>query len=344
MHALVIHGPRDVRVETMESPKAGPGQLLVRVAAGGVCGSDLHYFRNGGFGAVRLKNPMALGHECCGAVAAIGDGVEGFPVGTRVAVRPSLPCGKCVYCREGKYTHCMDMRYYGSAMRVPHIDGVFRQELVIERDQAYIVPDSVSDAEAAMTEPLAVALHAVRRAGSLFGKRVLVTGCGPIGVLIIMAARLAGAVHITATDVGAGPLTIAADVGADETIDVAENPQALSAHSVDKGDFDVLFEASGNPAALLSGIECVRPQGLAMQLGLGGQVDLALNSIVFKEIELRGAFRFHEEFGMAVDLMASRRIDVKPLISGIFPYQNWAEAFALAEDRSRAMKVLLTFA
>ncbi|MGC2963780.1 L-idonate 5-dehydrogenase [Paraburkholderia graminis] len=343
MHALVIHAPLDLRIEDVPTPEPEANQLLVRVRTGGICGSDLHYFNHGGFGAVRIKEPMVLGHEVAGAVFRAGSGVTDMPAGTRVAISPSRPCGMCEYCQQGLQNHCIDMRYYGSAMRTPHVQGAFRQEIVIDRSQAHAVSDSLSDAEAAMAEPLSVALHAVRRAGPLLGKRVLVTGSGPIGALIVAASRRAGAATIVATDVNALPLDSAKKAGADLALNVAESPEALKPFAAGKGTFDVLFEASGNAAALRGSFEVLKPRAVIVQVGLGGDISLPLNVIVAKELELRGAFRFHEEFAVAVELLNKGLIDVKPLITGVFPYQESVKAFQTASDRSKAMKVLVSF-
>jgi len=343
MHALVIHAPLDLRIEDVPTPEPEANQLLVRVRTGGICGSDLHYFNHGGFGAVRIKEPMVLGHEVAGAVFRAGSGVTDMPAGTRIAISPSRPCGMCEYCQQGLQNHCIDMRYYGSAMRTPHVQGAFRQEIVIDRSQAHAVSDSLSDAEAAMAEPLSVALHAVRRAGSLLGKRVLVTGSGPIGALIVAASRRAGAATIVATDVNALPLDSAKKVGADLALNIAESPEALKPFAAGKGTFDVLFEASGNAAALRGSFEVLKPRAVIVQVGLGGDISLPLNVIVAKELELRGAFRFHEEFAVAVELLNKGLIDVKPLITGVFPYQESVKAFQTASDRSKAMKVLVSF-
>lgn len=343
MHALVIHAPLDLRIEDVPTPEPEANQLLVRVRAGGICGSDLHYFNHGGFGTIRIKEPMVLGHEVSGAVSRAGSGVTDMPAGTRISISPSRPCGLCQYCQQGLQNHCLDMRYYGSAMRTPHVQGAFRQEIVIDRSQAHVVADSLSDAEAAMAEPLSVALHAVRRAGPLLGKRVLVTGCGPIGALIVAAARRAGAATIVATDVNTLPLDSAKKVGADLAFNIAETPDALAPFAADKGSFDVLFEASGNAAALRGAFEVLKPRGVIVQVGLGGDISLPINVIVAKEFDLRGAFRFHEEFAVAVELLNKGLIDVKPLISGIFPYQDSVKAFQTAGDRSKSMKVLVSF-
>jgi L-idonate 5-dehydrogenase len=344
MDALVIHAPGDLRVESFPTPPVEAGQVRVRVRAGGICGSDLHYYQHGGFGTIRIQQPMVLGHEVAGIIEEVAPGVTGFAVGNRVAVDPSRPCGVCRYCQMGLQNHCLDMRYYGSAMRMPHVQGAFRQEIVIDASQAYLLADDVSDAEGAMAEPLAVALHAANRAGPLLGRSVLVTGCGPIGAMAIIAARRAGATHIVATDVVGQPLRKAALVGADETINVAEQPEALARHAKDKGQFDVLFEASGNERALRSAFEVLRPRGVIAQLGLsGGELTLPFNMVVAKEFDLRGAFRFHEEFGVAVDLINKGLVDLQPLISATLPYRDAGRAFALAADRSQAMKVLLSF-
>ena len=343
MKALIIHAPGDLRVEDVVTPEALPHQLKVKVRCGGICGSDLHYFQHGGFGTVRIQEPMVLGHEVSGVIEAVGADVKGFTVGQRVAVSPSRPCGQCQYCQQGLQNHCLDMRYYGSAMRMPHVQGAFRQELVVETSQAHLLADSVSDAEGALAEPLSVAIHAVRRAGPLVGKNVLITGCGPIGALLVIAARRAGATHITVTDVAAAPLRSAEKVGADEALNVAQDPQALARYEADKGFFDVLFEASGNERALVGAFPALRPRGIIVQVGLGGEMKLPINVIVAKEFDLRGAFRFHEEFATAVALLNKGLVNVKPLISATLPYRDAGRAFALAADRSQAMKVVLNF-
>ncbi len=343
MDALVIHAPGDLRVEDFPTAAVGPGELRVRVRAGGICGSDLHYFQHGGFGTIRIQHPMVLGHEVAGVIEETGPDAHGFAVGERIAVSPSRPCGLCRYCQLGLQNHCLDMRYYGSAMRMPHVQGAFRKEIVVEATQAHRLADGVSDGEGAMAEPLAVALHAVNRAGPLLGKTVLVTGCGPIGALVVVAARRAGAAHIVATDMADYPLRSAMKVGADETVNVAAQPDGLARFTAEKGQFDVLFEASGNERALRGAFDAVRPRGIVVQLGLGGDMSLPVNTIVAKEFDLRGAFRFHEEFATAVALINKGLVDLKPLISATVPFRDAGKAFRLAADRSQAMKVLLDF-
>lgn len=343
MKAIVIHAAKDLRIEDRPDEEPGPGQLRLRLAVGGVCGSDLHYFNHGGFGAVRLKEPMILGHEVSARVEALGPGVTGFAPGQLVAVSPSRPCGHCRYCREGLPNQCLNMRFYGSAMPFPHIQGAFREVLVADVPQC-VDATGLSPGEAAMAEPLAVTLHATTRAGGLLGKRVLVTGCGPIGVLSILAARRAGAAEIVATDLSAFTLALAAKVGADRVINTGEDPDALAAYTADKGHFDVLYECTGVAAALTGGIAALRPRGVVLQLGLGGDMTLPMMAITAKELELRGSFRFHAEFAVGVELMRKGLIDVKPLITHTVPLAEAEDAFRLASDRSRAMKAQIVFA
>lgn len=347
MKAVVIHAAKDLRIEEREVEALQPGQVEVAIEAGGICGSDLHYYNHGGFGTVRVREPMILGHEVAGTIVSLGtapgEGVSGLAVGDRVAVSPSRPCNACDYCLKGQQNHCLNMRFYGSAMPMPHIQGAFRQRLVAEAYQCHKVAEGVSINEAAMAEPFAVTLHGVNRAGPLTDKRVLVTGCGPIGALAIIAARAHGAREIVATDVMETVLNKALEIGADLVINVADNPDELTAYSANKGYFDVQFEASGNERAVRSGLEALRPRSTLVQLGLGGDVSIPQNMIVSKEIEMKGTFRFHEEFGLAVALINKRRVDLRPLLTGTFPLEDAIAAFETASDRRKSLKVQLLF-
>jgi L-idonate 5-dehydrogenase len=195
-----------------------------------------------------------------------------------------------------------------------------------------------------MAEPLAVCLHAARRAGSLMGKRILITGCGPIGALMVLVAAHAGAADIVVTDISDFPLALAKRIGASRTINVASEPDALNDYAAGRGTIHVLFEASGHQSALTSALGAIRPGGIIVQLGLGGDVTLPINTLVAKEIELRGTFRFDPEFALAVELMSKKLIDVKPLITQSLHFDEASEAFKTAGDRSKAMKVQLSFA
>ena len=342
MKAIVAHAAKDLRVEACDVAEPGPGEVLVKMAAGGICGSDLHYYNHGGFGTVRLREPMILGHEVSGHIAKVGAGVTGLEEGQLVAVSPSRPCGVCRYCLEGSQNHCLNMRFYGSAMPFPHIQGAFREELIADASQC-VPADGLTAGEAAIAEPLAVVLHAAKRAGDLMGKRVLVTGCGPIGLLAVMVARAAGAVEIAATDLSDFTLGKAKALGADHVMNVGTGGDVYAPFLADKGHFDVLFECTGVAAALSGAIPALRPGAVVMQLGLGGDMTLPLQAMTAKEIELRGSFRFHAEFATAVKMMQAGRLDVTSLITHEMAIDQAADAFELASDRSQAVKVQLVF-
>lgn len=342
MKAIVAHAAKDVRIEPVDTPAPGPGQVLVNMAAGGICGSDLHYYNHGGFGTIKLREPMILGHEVAGHIAALGNGVTSLKVGQLVALSPSRPCGTCRYCLAGMQNHCLNMRFYGSAMPFPHIQGAFRDVIVADASQC-AVADGLTPGEAAMAEPLSVVLHGARQAGELMGKRVLVTGCGPIGLLAVMVARQAGALDIVATDVTDFTLSKAREVGADQTYNIAQTPDALRQFDADKGYFDIHFECSGVAAALAGAVPALRPQATLVQLGLGGDMTLPMQAMTAKEITLRGSFRFHHEFPLAVHMMRAKRFDVSPLITHRLPMADAKQALDLASDRTQAIKVNLIF-
>ena len=342
MKAIVIHAAKDLRIEERAAEKPEPGQVAVKLATGGICGSDLHYFNHGGFGTIRLKEPMILGHEVAGHIAALGEGVAGLSVGQLVGVSPSRPCYTCKYCREGMYNQCLNMRFYGSAMPFPTFRGLSEKHWWLMLSQC-VPADGLSAGEAAMAEPLAVTLHATRRAGDLLGKSVLVTGCGPIGVLSILAARRAGADLIVATDLSDYTLSMAKRAGADITLNMAQAADALDRYKADKGSFDILYECSGAQAALTDAIAAMRPGATILQLGLGGDMTLPMMQITAKELVLKGSFRFHSEYATAISLMQKGLIDVKPLISETVGLQDARKGFELANDRSKAMKVQIAF-
>lgn len=344
MRAVRIHAPRDLRVEDVEpAPAPGPGEVRVAMANGGICGSDLHYYLHGGFGAIRLREPMALGHEVSGVIAEVGAGVEGLVAGDRVAVNPSQPCGVCRYCLAGLANHCEDMRFNGSAMRFPHEQGLFRAEATVPAARAIRLRPDADLALAAMAEPLAVCLHAVRQAGELIGKRVLVSGCGPIGCMTIVAARLAGAEEIIAVDVAETALRGAEAVGADRLANLAETADGLAPFAAGKGRVDVAFECSGAPAAVAGAVSVLRPRGVLVAVGLGPEAPLPMTALVAREIRLLGSFRFDPEFAAAARLIDSGRADLRPLLTGVLPAEDAVRAFELAADKTRAMKVQIAF-
>jgi len=341
--ALCLHAAHDLRLEAAAVPEPGPGEVTVRLGAGGICGSDLHYLQDGGIGRIRVREPIVLGHEAAGTIEAAGPGVDLAP-GQPVALNPSRPCGSCRFCAEGLAQHCLAMRFAGSAMHLPHSQGFFRDRLTLPAAQCVPLPAGTGLTEGACAEPLAVCLHALGQAPELAGRRVLVTGAGPIGVLVTALAARAGAAEVVTTDLQDHALDVAARMGATTPLNVGRSPDALTPWQADRGRIDVAFECSAAPAAIRAALSALRPRGTLVQVGGAGDTPLPLGEIVSREITLRGSFRFHGEFAQAVALIATRAVDVRPMLAPPVPLERAADAFALAADRSRAVKVQLSFA
>jgi L-idonate 5-dehydrogenase len=342
--ACVIHEKKDLRIDKVQIGEPKETQVLVRIRAGGICGSDLHYYLDGGFGTVRLKEPMVPGHEVSGEVEAVGSKVTKVKIGDHISLNPSRPCRHCKFCQSGEQQHCLDMWFYGSAMRMPHSQGAFRERIIAEEFQCEPVGDSVSFGEAACAEPLAVSLHAVNQAGSLVGKKVLVTGSGPIGALVIASARYAGAMEIVATDLHDAALKKAVEMGASRVVNVSIEPGLKTEEFLaDKGYFDVAFECTGAAPVLRDVIPVMKPRGTIVQVGVTGEVAIQNNVFVGKELRLVGTQRFHAEYPLAVSLIREGKINVKPIITATLPFEKAVEAFNLASDRKAYMKVQLSF-
>ncbi len=339
--ACVLHKQDDLRVEDVTLPELETGEVLVAMTHGGICGSDLHYFQHGGFGPVRVKEPIILGHEVSGIIEAIGSGVDNLRVGDRVAVSPSQPCLDCEYCHEGAFQHCVNMRFMGSARTMPHVQGGFRSKLVTGQSQCFKVSNDTSLASAACSEPLAVCLHAAAQAGSLEGKKVLVTGAGPIGALCVAVSKMKAAQSIVVTDLFDFTLNMAEKMGATKTVNISANPNGVAAHIAEHGPFDIVFECSAAEPAILSAIAAVRPRGTIVQVGVAGNLSLPINAIVGKEINFKGTHRFHPEFEQAVELIDSGLIDVTPIVTQTYAMEDVIEAFQTASNRKKAVKVQL---
>jgi L-idonate 5-dehydrogenase len=343
MRACIIHGAKDLRVEDRPEPRPQEGEVLVRFGAGGICGSDLHYYHEGRVGDFAVREPMVLGHEVAGEVVETGPNVTQVQAGQRVAVNPTRPCLRCRYCLSGRSNLCRKVRFFGSAARYPHVQGGFAELFIASEGQCAPIPQSLTYAVAACAEPLAVTLHAVARAGEVLGRRALITGAGPIGVLAVAAARLAGAAEIVVTDLFDEPLEIARQMGATRGINVKTAGSELEAFSKEGGFFDVALEVSGNARALENCIDAVKAGGRIVQVGMlpPGNSGAPLNKVLAKELELVGTFRFHEEFQWAVDALAAGRVNVQPILSQAFTLGEAVAAFELASDRRKAMKVSL---
>jgi L-idonate 5-dehydrogenase len=344
MLAAVCHGKKDLRIDTLPERALVAGEVRVAVAYGGICGSDLHYYHRGAVGDFAVREPLVLGHEISGTVIETGPGVSGLETGARAALDPSRPCLRCRYCRAGRSNLCVDMWFLGSAGRMPHSQGGFSQHLILREDQIIPVPHDANLQQVAMAEPLSVALHAVNQAGTLHGRRIIVTGSGPIGLLIARAARNAGALEVVCTDVEDAPLALALrSMGATGAVNVRRDPQGLARFTTDDAAFDVAFEASGSPDALVSLFRVLRRGGRLVQVGMlpPGTAPVPVNLLQSRELDFIGAFRANGEFRHAVELILRGDVDVAPILSGTYPLARAAEALEQAGDRSKVIKLQL---
>lgn len=334
--SLVIHAAHDLRLEPVPLPQPAPDEVWVDMAWGGICGSDLHYLAHGGVGASVLHGPMVLGHEVSGIIARIGSEVRGFAPGDAVAIHPARPCGTCPECMARRRNLCRNTRFLGSAARDPHTDGGFRRTMVLAATQLRHLPPGLDTCRACLAEPLSVALHAVARAGDVRGRTVMVQGAGPIGLLLVAALAHHGAGHIVVTDLVDFPLQRARLLGANACYNTS-NVEV-------RDEFDILFEATGVPAALSHAITHTRRGGILVQVGMFPPGDIAapMALIINREIDVRGTFRFDVEFDAALALLSEKPEIADILVTQKFPLSDFSSAFALAPDRRQAAKILLS--
>lgn len=343
--AATLYGAKDLRVVEQQLGPVADDTVRIAFGAGGICGSDMHYFSHGRTGDFVVKTPLVLGHEIAGTVAAVGRAVTEVAVGDRVAVNPSRWCGRCGPCRSGRLNLCDNIYFMGSASKTPHMQGGFASHFDAIPAQCAKIPDHVPFEAAALAEPLAVCLHAVGRAGDVAGRRGLVIGAGPIGLLTMLAAKRAGLHSLAVSDIAPAPLAFAKKLGADDAIDVGTAPQAL-AEAAKSQPFDLVFEASGTAAGLTAAVHAAGRGGTIVQIGNlpGGEIPVPANAIMAKELSLYGTFRFGAEFAEAVRMISAGEIDTRAIISARRPLNEAPAALLLALDRSQSMKVMLVAA
>ena len=341
MKAAVLHGARDIRIEPYRQPELHPGMVLLRPRRVGICGTDLHYYEHGRNATFIPDRPFILGHEFTAEVAAVAPGVDAVKVGQRVTVNPARACGFCAYCKGGQINLCRKTIMLGSASTTPPTDGALAEFVTVRSDQCHLLPDDMDDGIGAMMEPLSVALHAVKRAGTVSGKRVLVTGGGTIGLLTAMTARAFGAVPVAVSDIVAARRHKAIELGADLALDPTAHDLRDQVQELTGLGFDMVFEASGAPPALRAAFDLVRPGGTIVQIGTVGTADIPIpvNQLMVREINFRGSMRYGDTFDEAIRLVAAGRIHVSSLINNVFALEDSVKALHLAADKSAALKV-----
>ncbi|MGR6980101.1 L-idonate 5-dehydrogenase [Testudinibacter sp. P27/CKL/0425] len=338
--SCVVKGKKDVGIIQQQiNFIPNSGTTLVQITQGGICGSDLHYYQHGKVGNFEVKHPMVLGHEVIGKITKTDSST--LYEGQKVAINPSKPCLSCKYCLSGDTNQCEQMRFFGSAMYNPHIDGGFTQFKIVDTNQCIPYPQEISDDVMTFAEPLAVAIHAGKQAGDLKNKRVFISGVGPIGCLIVAAVKVLGAKEIICTDISQRCLNIASQMGATKTLLADED---FSEYLTHKGECDISFEVSGHPSSMERCLAVTKAKGTIVQVGMGGNIpDFPIMTLIAKEINLVGSFRFVEEFNMAVEWLSKQKVNPLPLLSAKFPFQKLEQALETAGNKNEISKVQLTF-
>lgn len=334
MKSIRLHAVRDLRLHEDPMPSSKPGCVLIRVTAVGVCGSDLHWYAEGGTGTASLSRPFILGHEFSAVIQ------EGPRMGQRVAVEPQIPCRSCEYCEMGNPNLCEDHVFAGQSPQ----DGALQEYMVWPEENLFPIPDEVSDEDAAMLEPLGVAIHTVNLGKVKPGDSVCVLGCGPIGLLILQMAKLAGASQIIATDKYPHRLEAARRYGATETY-IADNhgierPMILSV--TNQRGVDVAFEAAGENEAVITAMDAVRPGGRVVLCGIPSldNVQFRASTARRKGLTVKFVRRMKHTYLRAIDLTAKGLVDVRSLVTHHFPLEQSREAFETANKRD-GLKVMI---
>lgn len=331
MRVSVLRGVRDIGLEERPVPDVGPGEVLVKVGSVGVCGSDVHYYEHGRIGDFVVRSPLVLGHEAGGVVAAVGEGVTGDRVGERVAIEPGVPCRRCDQCRHGRYNLCPDISFFAT----PPVDGAFAEYVAMPADFVFPVPDLISDDAAGLIEPLSVGVWANRKAGTTAGTSLLVSGAGPIGLLVAAVARAQGAGNIVVADVDPHRLELARAYGATHVAD-ARDPEALDGIEV-----DAFVDCSGAQQAVIAGIRTVRGGGAVVLVGMGAdEMSLPVSLLQNREILLTGTFRYANTWPAAIALAASGAVDLDGMVTGRVGLDRAEEALSPDPDAQHVKLVV----
>ncbi|ASA23270.1 NAD(P)-dependent alcohol dehydrogenase [Paenibacillus donghaensis] len=341
MRAAVMPKPGSIEIRELPVPQVGDHEVLVKIMAVGVCGSDLHYYEHGRVGRFIVEQPIILGHECAGLIVAIGDKVTQASIGDRVAVEPGVTCGHCRACKAGRYNLCPDVQF----LATPPVDGAFVQYLAIREDMVFRIPDHLSYEEAALNEPFSVGIHAAKRTRLQAGETVAIMGMGPVGLMAVAAAKSYGAARIMVTDLEEVRLQAAMRLGATHAVNI-RNEDALEAirQWTDGAGVDVAWETAGSPQALQSALYSLRRGGRLAIIGLPAQDQIPLDVpfIADSEIDIYGIFRYANTYSKGVEFLASENVDSSVLITDRYPLAETREALERAiHNKSGSLKVIV---
>ncbi|WP_274650155.1 NAD(P)-dependent alcohol dehydrogenase [Paenibacillus humicola] len=341
MKAAVMTKPLEIVIQEVPVPKPGPDEVLVKVMAVGVCGSDIHYYEHGRIGRFVVEKPIILGHECAGVVAAVGSSAKRFQVGDRVAVEPGIVCGRCDACKQGRYNLCPDVQF----LATPPVDGAFVQYILMREDNLFPIPDSLSFEEAALNEPFSVGIHAAKRTGLKPGSSIAIMGMGPVGLMAVVAAKAFGAREIYVSDLEPIRLEAALRLGATEAINVRERNAVDEIKRLTGGaGVDVAWETAGSPQALQAALGSLKRGGKMAIVGLPAQQEIPLNIpyIADNEVDIYGVFRYANTYPSGIAFLSSGIADAKSLITDRYPLSRTHEAMERARtNKSGSLKVVV---
>lgn len=335
--AAVLRQVGEVVMEERPAPEPERDQVLVEVRSVGVCGSDVHYYEHGRIGEHVVRGPLVLGHEASGVVVRTGPDADPALVGTRVAMEPGVPCGRCRFCRSGAYNLCPDVEFFAT----PPVDGAFARYVCLPAGFVYPLPATLSDDAGALIEPLAVAVAACRKAGVEPGNRVLVTGAGPIGILCAQVSVARGADEVIVADINKARLERAAEFGASRTVDSGSERLEDAA-----ADVDVLLECTGVEPVVAAGIRSVAPGGRVICVGMGAGEDanLPIGRIQTRELWVTGLFRYANCYPAAIALAESGRVDLEGLVGARFPLEQAERALTIGHTDPTVLKAVVRVA
>ena len=342
MKSLLLSAYNHLEIADFPAPEPGPGEVLVRVEACGICGSDVHGY-DGSSG--RRIPPIVMGHEAAGTVAALGQGVEGYAVGDRVTFDSTVYCGECAWCQRGDVNLCDNRQVVGVSCGDYRRHGAFAEYVAVPQRILYHLPDNLSFAEAAMLEAVSVALHAVRLAQVKGGETALVIGAGMIGLLTLQAARALGCARVFVADVDASRLDLAREAGAEEVFDCSGAELVREVLERTEGcGVDLAFEAVGRNETVNGAIDCTRKGGTVTLIGnIQPEITLPLQKVVTRQLRLQGSCASAGEYPQAIELIAAGKIKVAPLITAVAPLEEGPRWFSRLHAREpNLMKVILT--
>uniref|UniRef100_A0A6B2L8X4 Enoyl reductase (ER) domain-containing protein n=1 Tax=Arcella intermedia TaxID=1963864 RepID=A0A6B2L8X4_9EUKA len=317
------------------------GNVVVRIHTVGICGSDVHYWAHGRCGPFVVNGPLVLGHECSGIIVEVGEGVSNVAVGDRVAIEPGVPCRVCKYCRSGKYNLCPDVVF----LATPPVDGSLANYIEHAADFCYKMPDHMSFEEGALLEPLSVGVQACRRGGVAAGSHVLITGAGPVGLVSLLVAKASGATRVVVTDLMQNRLDVAKQLGADATF-LSNDPRLLEKLAA-FAPITQTLECSGAEAALTLAIRATCPGGKVLSIGRSAHPtqNIPLFEAADREVDICGSFRYHDTYPTALELVATGKVNVRPLVTHRFNLLQSQQAFETAEvGKDGAIKVAIQVA